>query len=196
MSIQNEFSHPIRAESIAGVAFVTKFEANGAARKALAERYNILSVESVTGQATLKREADGFTIHVTGQFSADVTQACVVSLEGVPEHIESDFENWYLDETQVTSFARARKTRQAPAADADEEMDENPMPDEREDPETVVDGVIDIGELVAQYLSLELNPFPHSEGAKASGPMGDEAPVERESPFAGLKDLLDNGSVK
>lgn len=196
MSIQNEFSHPVRAESIAGVAFTTKFTATKAQREALAARYNILSVEGLSGQATLRREADGFTIHVTGQFVADVTQACVVTLEPVAEHIESDFEAWFLDEAQVTSFARAKKVRQAPAADADEEMDENPMPDERDDPETVVNGEIDVGEVVAQHLSLELNPFPHSEGAKVAGPMGDDTPVGRESPFAGLKDLLNNDGSK
>ena len=66
------------------------------------------------------------------------------------------------------------------------------MIDEKDDPEPIVDGLIDIGELVTQHLSLQLDPFPHKEGEHFE--TGDESFVqrpneERQNPFAGLKAL-------
>lgn len=190
VTVVNEFSHNVQADAIGNTPFQAKFKADAKAREQLAKRFGILSIESVEGQAVLTRQPDGFTIHVTGRFTADVTQACVATLEPVAEHVSESFEAWFLDESQVTSFMKARKQRQAPGADADDDIDENPMPEDHEDPEPVVDGVIDVGEIVAQHLSLALDPFPHSAGAEASGPIGDEASLKPESPFAGLKDLL------
>lgn len=190
----NEFSYLVRAENVGSAPFKIEFEANEAARKALAARFEVLSVEKIVGNATLKREMDGLTIYVAGQFVADVVQACVVTLEPVPQHIEEEFEAWFLDETTVTSFARAKRKRQSGrelhSADADDEIEENPMPDEQDDPEPIEGGVIDVGEVVAQHVSLALEPFPHSKEAKLEGPMGDEADLTPESPFSVLKDLL------
>lgn len=192
MSIQNEFSHPVHAESIGSATpFTAKLTADANTRQKLAERFGILSIESLEANITITREANGFTLYVKGNFDANITQSCVTTLEPVPAHLAEAFEAWYLDETNVTSFARARKSRQAPAADADDEIEENPMPDERDDPEALIDGVMDIGELVAQYISLALPAFPHSPKAKEQGFLGDEADLKPESPFSALKDLLE-----
>jgi uncharacterized metal-binding protein YceD (DUF177 family) len=132
------------------------------------------------------------TISVTGTLVADVTQACVTTLEPVSDHIEEDFEGWYLDESQATSFTRAKK-RLNPVDD--ESIDLPPLDDEetavtheQDDPEPVVNGMVDIGELVAQYLSLALNPYPHSEEALKSGPLGEEGDLAKPNPFGVLKD--------
>jgi hypothetical protein len=44
-----------------------------------------------------------------------------------------------------------------------------PFLDESEDPEPVIDGKIDAGELVAQYLSLAIDPYPRLEGEEYGG---------------------------
>lgn len=192
MTISNEFPHQIPAAKIGREIFKTTFTADERQCALLAKRYGVLSVEGVRGDAELWRETDGMTIGVRGHFTADVTQACVATLEPVKDHIEEDFEGWFLDESIAKSFKKAKKLR----ADTEiedpfnpEEDEETMMPDERDEPESIVNGQVDVGELVAQYLSLAINPYPHSEKAKAAGPVGDEDAGGKPSPFAVLKDL-------
>jgi len=189
MSPVHEFPHPVQAAKIGHEPMTIGFKADEHQCALLARRYNILSVENVVGTASLHREADGMTIGVRGTFTADVTQACVTTLEPVPDHIEEDFEGWYLDESQASSFKRAQKRRIEKDEDDIFDEAEDHIADERDDPEPVVGGLVDVGELVAQYLSLALNPFPHSEKALKEGPVGDEAELKKPNPFAILKDL-------
>lgn len=187
----SEFSFTIAASKIGREPYKVSFEADAQQLAQLARRYDILSVDSLKGTAQLQREGDGMTIAVKGRFTADVTQACVVLLDPVPDHIDEEFEGWFLDESQAKSFKRAKKLRadadiEDPFADEDEET---MMPAETEDPEPVVNGMVDVGELVAQYLSLALDPYPKCEKALAMGPVGDEKDIEKPNPFAVLKDF-------
>ncbi|MBU6235046.1 MAG: DUF177 domain-containing protein [Alphaproteobacteria bacterium] len=192
MSNTHEFQHCIPAAKIGREASKTRFEADARQCALLAKRYGILSVDSLTGEAELVRESDGMTIAVKGHFAAEVTQACVTTLEPVKDSIEEDFEGWFLDESQAKSFKKARKMKTD--SDSDEpfggdEDEETMMPAEMEDPEPVINGMVDVGELVAQYLSLALDPYPKSEKALAEGPIGDDSPPEKTSPFDVLKQL-------
>jgi len=190
----NEFSHPVRAENIGREPFAVSFEADDRALELLARRFGILSVDSLKGTARLVRQSDGLTIHLKGRLTADVQQACVTTLEPVAEHVSEDFQAYFLDESQVTSFTRAKKKREEddslPVMD---EMEERPIPEDHEDPEPVVGGIIDLGEIAAQHLSLALNPYPRSEKAD-KGPKSPHIVTEEEArplnPFAALKDLL------
>lgn len=190
MTQTNEFQYAIPAVKIGAEPYRVTFEADERARGQLARRYGILSVDALSGEASLRREADGMTIGVTGHFSALVTQACVTTLEPVQDRIGEDFEGWFLDESQATSFQRARRRKlEVDAGDLPPEEDESHLGDERDDPETVVNGMVELGELVAQYLSLALNPYPHSKAALAQGPLGDDKTLEKPGPFDVLKDL-------
>ena len=190
MTNSNEFPVPVGVVKVGHEPLRVSFEADERQRTALAARFGILSVDSLRGEATLHRESDGMTIAVAGRFAADVTQACVSTLEPVPDHIEEDFEGWFLDESQATSFVRAKK-RRAEREDDDifDTEAEDHIADERDDPEPVVGGTIDVGELVAQYLSLALDPYPHCDAALASGPLGEDVDMQKANPFDVLKDL-------
>jgi uncharacterized metal-binding protein YceD (DUF177 family) len=190
----SEFPHLVAAAKIGPEPTEVSFSANERQRALLAKRYSILSVDLVEGSAKLKREGDGMTIHVSGHFRAKVSQACVTTLEPVHDDIAETFEGWFLDESQAASFIRAKKRKEEeeglitdllPALEDEETL----VTEERDEPEAVVNGMVDVGELVAQHLSLALNPFPHSENALETGPLGDDQPLAKESPFAALKDL-------
>lgn len=191
MTSAPEFSFTIPAAQIGlEPGPVVTFDANERQREALARRYGIASVRSLTGTATLRREGDGTTILVRGRFAADVVQRCVTTLEPVDEHVEEDFEAWFMDESQVKSFKKAQKNRNTQAGeDFDADEDEDFMPEDRDDPEPVVGGMIDLGELVAQYLSLALDPYPKSKAAEAAGPVEAAAASEQAGPFAVLRDV-------
>ena len=192
MTNSNEYSFTVPASKIGGDDYNVSFDADERALALLAKRLNILSVEKMAGTATLRRQSDGMTIYVRGTIDAAVTQACVTTLEPVPDTIRETFEGWFLDESQATSFTRALKKKQEEEGVGFDllpvEDDEFPMISEQEEPEPLVGGLVDVGELAAQYLSLALNPYPHSEKALAEGPLGEAKPLEKASPVEALKD--------
>mgnify|MGYP000747601319 CR=1 FL=1 len=190
MSTQHEFVFNVPAAKIGREPMHFTFTADSKALRLLAKRYGIESVESLEGEVTLYREGDGVTIAANGSFTADVTQACVVTLEPVADHISETFEGWFLDESQAASFSRALKKKlEVEVGEMPLEDNEAPIGDERDEPDMVVNGNVEIGELVAQYLSLALNPYPHCPQARESGPMGEEE-AKKPGPFAILKDLI------
>jgi uncharacterized metal-binding protein YceD (DUF177 family) len=191
MTIIHEFTFNIPAAKIGADPYKASFSADAKALAALAKRYGIMSVDALSGDVSLRREGDGMTIAVTGHFTAKVTQACVTTLDPVKDEISETFEGWFLDESQAASFERARKRKlEIELGDMPLEENEVPVADEREEPDVVVNGQVEVGELVAQYLSLSLNPYPHSDVAIEKGPIGDEAELKKPSPFAVLKDLI------
>lgn len=165
-------------------------EAKEADLKALAERLGILAVGSLTAELILQRmPGNRAVVHVEGRLSAHVTQSCVISNAPVNAYIEDDFEAWYADRDSFVSLAKARQERAGKTADS-----EIPVIEEQDDPELMVNGKIDAGDLVAQYLSLSLDPYPRAHGVTWEEGSVDttfdatDAPALRKNPFAALKD--------
>lgn len=183
--IEPEWSFGIETADIGPEPRAVAIEAGPAEREALARRFGLLEIFSLRAEMTLCRE--GRAIHVTGQVEADVVQPCIATLEPVPGHVAETFEAWYADADETLSFARARQERERRTGQAD-----TPVLDEREDPEPLIGGVIDLGELAAQYLSLGLDPYPRAADAGAGSGTGTPPSVEpsslRKSPFGALKD--------
>jgi uncharacterized metal-binding protein YceD (DUF177 family) len=148
---------------------------------------NLLSLDRLEARVVIQHRAGDVAYHVKGRLEADVTQACVVTLEPVKDHIEEPFEAWFSDPQGPVSFARLKHERELLKAHG-----EIPLLEEKDDPEPLTAGKIDLGELVTQYLSLAINPYPHAEGAVFHDPPeGAAARGEAEglkNPFAALKD--------
>jgi uncharacterized metal-binding protein YceD (DUF177 family) len=110
---------------------------------------------------------------VHGRFEADLVQACVVTLEPVPAQLAAAF---------TVSFGVA------PEASGADEGGEVVVSVEGEDPpEAIVEGRIDLGEVVAQQLAVAIDPYPRSPAAAAAGSAEPEGEAGRKpSPFAGL----------
>ena len=161
-------------------------EADERARVDLARRLDIEALEALTADLSVS-PAKGGVVHVHGQLRAKILQNCVVTLDPLRSTIEEEVEGWFSDEEQMVSFAKIRKEKQTRKAHAEVEI-----LDESEDPEPIVNGKIDLGELVTQHLSLAIDPYPHKEGVayeytqeKASAGKGSEI---RRNPFEALKD--------
>ncbi|MCB9973528.1 MAG: DUF177 domain-containing protein [Rhodospirillales bacterium] len=183
-----EWSYLLPVEDVGEAEVRLTISPDAEARKNMARRLNLLEVSDLVAKLKVKRR-DKRVIKVGGTFKARVVQECIATLKPVPDQIEETLEGWFADPQQAVSFARARHERDKMKSDH-----EFPVLEEAEDPEPVIDGKIDLGELVTQYLSLSLNPFPRSEevsGLEASGE-SDSAP-RRENPFAALKALKDEG---
>lgn len=181
-----EWQHLIDVREIGKVPVRLSIEAGAAERGALSQRVGVSSIDSLKADLILEREKGGMTLHVTGRLMADVTQKCVITSEPVHSRIEEDFEGWFADPEQAVSFTKVKREKEMEKGPAD-----FPILEEHEDPEPIVDGQIDVGELTAQYLSLAIDPYPQAPGvvyqAAAPAPAGPEAKARR-NPFEALKD--------
>lgn len=181
-----EWSHMLEIDEIGAAAKTHNFQASAQQRIDLARRMGIVSVEAAEASVTVQRV--GGVIHALGLVRADLTQSCVVSLAPVPAHVEDEFEGWFGDKAGAVSFAKARNDREVKKGHMDLEILEEAV-----DPEPIVNGRIDVGELATQYLSLALDPYPRAEGVASQYivPEGveDKAGAElRKNPFEALKD--------
>jgi uncharacterized metal-binding protein YceD (DUF177 family) len=162
--------------------------------EALCKRLNLLSLEGLKAHLNLERTSGGMVVHIKGRFTGHLTQACVVSLEPVPADIEETFEGWYANPDQAVMLSKARRARQAKNGEG-----EAPILEEKDDPEPIQNGHIDLGELVTQYLSLAIDPYPHAPGVGHSDQevrvLESDAPGAdiRRNPFAALKNWKGGG---
>ncbi len=170
-----EFSRPIAVDQLKDRENPFAIEASAAERKALAERFGILGIDSLKAEIRLKPIA-GDQVRLTGHVRAEVHQACVVTLVDVPAAVEADFERVYSPHVET-------------AADEDGDEDEEIELDfsAEEPPDPLVDGMIDIGEAAAEEVALALDPYPRAPGAVFDRP--EEGEPERANPFAALAKL-------
>lgn len=165
-----EFSRPIDVTRIGSVETAHEISATPAEREALARRLGLLGLARLEARVRLRRAEAGTRLHLAGHLTADVTQACVVSLEPVENHLEEDFTVVYGELAEDDDVS----------VDVGEESVVEPLPA----------GSLDIGEAVAQELALALDPYPHAPGAAVeSGPVGESTAAERPNPFSVLANL-------
>jgi len=157
-------------------------------RKRLAQRLGLLSLDMLEVKIDVVQHSGSPVIHVKGHISAQLVQPCVVTLEPVPAKIKEDFESWFADKEVAISLAKKRREKESKGGHVEVRMLE-----EHDDPEPIVDGKIDLGELVTQYLSLAIDPYPHAEGVAFEVGDDGEGPKSPSpnNPFAALKDWKD-----
>ena len=169
-----EFSRPVRVETLGATARAMSIGANEEERAALAKRFGLPAIASLAADAELV--VRGGDVIATGTLKAQVTQSCVATGEPVPEEVEEEFQIAF---------------RPHPAGShPDEEIE---LSEGELDVVFYDGGSVDLGEAVAETLSLALNPYPRSPEAEAAlreAGVKSEEEAKGASPLAGLKDLL------
>jgi uncharacterized metal-binding protein YceD (DUF177 family) len=166
----SEFSRVIEVESLGDAPAVFPLEANATERAALARRFGLPAIDSLKAKLRLQRTHGGTAIRLSGRLEADVTQSCVVTLDPVENRVEEEFTILYA----ASAATEAIETN----SDSEESWAE-PLPR----------GGLDIGEVVAQHLSLALDPYPRRPDAAIAEPGAEQAAPAKESPFAALAKL-------
>jgi Large ribosomal RNA subunit accumulation protein YceD len=155
-----ELSRVIEVSRIPVTGSAERIIADSTERALVARRLGLPAVSSLTADLMLTRW-HGEGVKVAGRFDAEVEQVCVVTLDPFPATVSDTIERYFLPN------ARAAE----PEADID----------------SFADGVIELGEVVVESLSLALDPYPRKPGAEfhgvEDGP-GSAEPVS--SPFAVL----------
>jgi len=143
-SVRPELSRRVELAKVGALEAIYPISAESREREALARRFELLSLDRLEAEIRLKRVGGGM-IRLTGHFTADVVQACVVSLEPVASALEQDFTVLYGATEPGKTVMVDLETDAAEPFDGD---------------------AIDIGEAVAQQLALALDPYPRAPEAR------------------------------
>lgn len=136
----------------------------------LAERFDLVAVEGLRGQARLDRCGEGGVIRLRGRLRAQVVQSCVVSLEDVRSTVDESFECCFAP--------------QGLGIPEDLAWDR--------DVEPLEGAELDVGEVFAQQLALALDPYPRAAEADAlvSGEPGSNIAFGDDGPKGALAAAL------
>lgn len=162
-----EFSHIVVPSHVPAVGSAFLLEPTADQRAALAERFDLLSLEAFQAELRLVPVPGGAAVlRLTGTIRARVVQRCVVTLAPVEAAIEAPVDIMLRPADQLTGEI---------------DCDEDVVP--------FRDDTVDIGEIVAKELALTLDPYPRAVDAdrpEGGGP-GEGAP--NSGPFAALAPL-------
>jgi uncharacterized metal-binding protein YceD (DUF177 family) len=172
-----EFSRPLALDRVGSTQHREEITATEKERADLAQRFGLMSLDQMVTQFVLKRVRRDL-VRVKGHVTAQLVQACVITLDPVPARIDERFE---VDFLEGVSAPETDLELDAEAADA---------------PEAAPDGWIDLGELAAEQLGLALDPYPRKPGAAVpgewvAGPAAEPVEAQRPNPFAQLEKLKD-----
>lgn len=161
------WSRPVGVRRI-GAGQTMTIEATGEEREALAEALDLVAIETLAADVTVKPWR-GEGVRVAGVVRGKVTQSCVVTLEPVPGSVEEAFDMRFHPDVAQAS-----------------EIDVDP---EAPDPPEPLDGYeVDVGAIALEHFVLGLDPYPRAPGV-AFDPVEDESEPDEPSPFAVLESL-------
>lgn len=155
-----ELSRPIEVARVSKLGSHEKLIADGKECLSLAKRFDVPAVHAMSAVLHIKPWRGG-GFKVTGEATVDLDQVSVVSLEQFRSVIVIVITRYFVAKLDETS---------------------------EEDLDVIENGVIDIGEVVAEEVALELEPYPRKPGESFEDRIeDDEKPVAKISPFAKLK---------
>ncbi len=151
-------------------------------RAALARRFGFLGLPAFSARVTVDRRIGGQVV-VEGRLRGKIVQACVLTLDPVTQELDDAFRLVFKKDL---------------ADERDPESGEAVLSAHADSPEPLSGNLLDVGEIVAEQLSLAADPYPRRPGAKLEDvlprPRGGSrkgAPDQRRHPFAGLAALRD-----
>lgn len=169
-----EFSRPYRLDTLGSQPRQVAIEADEQERATLAKRFGLVSIGRLEAEAALVQSNE--TVTATGRIRAEVVQSCVATDLPVDAVVDEPFRILFLP---------------PPTDGSDEEVE---LGEADMDVIFYEGTAIDLGEAVAETLSLSLDPYPRAPNAdevlREAG-VKSEAEAQRESsPFAALKGKL------
>jgi uncharacterized metal-binding protein YceD (DUF177 family) len=156
--------------------------ANDTERAALAKRFGFLGLPAFSARVTVDRRPGGRVV-VEGRLRGKIVQACILTLDPVTQDIDETFRIVFKRDLTEERDPESGEALVSPQADA---------------PEPLSGNMLDVGEIVAEQLSLSADPYPRRPGARLEDVLPrtrrDGRPgrqEQRRHPFAGLAALRD-----
>jgi uncharacterized metal-binding protein YceD (DUF177 family) len=171
------WSVPVRLDEIPETGLHLDLEADAPTRAAVAAAAAVNEVPRLAASFDLARHGrEG--MHVVGTVFAQVVQTCVVTLDPVENQIEEGID-----------IVFAAPTALGPAA-----HEVNLGAEAVEPPETLIDGVVDLGAVATEFLMLAIDPYPRKPGAVFEPPQNADAGSHPFAALAALRSGRDRGS--
>jgi uncharacterized metal-binding protein YceD (DUF177 family) len=165
----NPLAWDVEIASVPATSSEIRKTASAAEREALASALGILACESCSASYRVRRLA-GDSYGVRGTLTAEVVQACVITLAPVHDAITATFN------------VEFRPAEEAAAAGGAVDLDDDT------DIEPIIEHRLDVGRIIFEELAAALNPYPRRPGAEYTPPVED-ASTAKVSPFAVLAKL-------
>jgi uncharacterized metal-binding protein YceD (DUF177 family) len=170
------WSIPVRLDEIPETGLHLDLEADAPTRAAVAAAAAVNEVPRLAASFDLARHGrEG--MHVVGTVFAQVVQTCVVTLDPVENEIEEGID-----------IVFAAPTALGPAA-----HEVNLGAEAVEPPETLIDGVVDLGAVATEFLMLAIDPYPRKPGAVFEPPQNADAGSHPFAALAALRSGRDRG---
>ena len=170
-------SHSYNLARLGNAGDAVHFAASEAERAALAKWAGVLSVEKLEVRVQIKKLAPN-RFGLDFELAAEVTQACVVSLEPVPGRIQHSFSR-ELVFTGTVPRHRADQPQKPAESDSVVDLEEGP--------EEITSLHQDLAVPALEEFVLSLEPYPRRPGVEFAPKTGESDPPQ--SPFAVLKTL-------
>ena len=172
------FSRPFAWERVQPKGTTVTLDASEQECAALAEIFGILTVKSVHAELVVAPwRRNGY--RVSGEVTASVEQACVVTLDPVAEEVREQVEVTFLPPSEIV----------------EPEGEEIAIDVEAEDPPEAIDGpTVDLGILAAEFVAIGLDPYPRKPGVEFTPFIEDDGSSDGDQPFAGLAALKTPGT--
>ena len=146
---------------------------DSAERSRIAAWLGAIDLPRLAATVRLSRMDDG-VYRYEADLTAEVVQACVVTLEPVPS-------------VHAGTAVRLFRVRAKPSRRQKQEAEVDLAADDDEAPEVLSSSLLDVAAPVLEELSLMLAPYPRAPGVKFEAPK--DEPEAKDSPFAVLAKL-------
>jgi uncharacterized metal-binding protein YceD (DUF177 family) len=183
---KSEIERMVDLDRVGSGSAALDITASDGERAALAKRFGFIGLPAFSARVTIDRRPGGQVI-VQGRLRGTIVQACILTLDPVTQELDDAFRIVF---------------RQDLTEERDPESGEALLSAQADAPEPLSGNMLDVGEIVAEQLSLAADPYPRRPGAKLEDVMPkprkggkssrDTGKTEqRRHPFAGLAALRD-----
>lgn len=171
-------SRPLTAAEVPPEGLEIEIVASEAERAALADMNSLPAVFSFAAALRVRRwRGDG--LEVTGELRASLRQTCVATLEDFDSEIVEPIDLRFAAPPREAPRPRSRRGQTEPEPIELDAMGEDP-------PDPLVGGMVDLGSMLSEFLTLALDPYPRKPGAAFVEPAPEQA-SDAVSPFARLR---------
>jgi uncharacterized metal-binding protein YceD (DUF177 family) len=163
------WSVPVRRDDVPDSGLHLDLVADEATRTAVAAAAGVRGLSRLSATFDVDRQGGG--LKVTGEVAAVVDQTCVVTLEPMTSEVREPID---------IAFVPPRSDERAD--ETEEELD----PVAADEPEPLVDGIVDLGVAATEFLLLAIDPYPRRPGMVFEPPKVEDSGA---NPFAALAAL-------
>ena len=168
------WSVPVIVAQLPDTGLHREIEADAAEREAMAETAGLREVLSAKASLDVTPRSGG-RVEVTGRVWARIGQTCVVSLDPIENEIDEPIDLTFAPPEQIPQLSDLVEE----AAESDIEIPDPPEP--------IINGIIDLGRLVTDFVFLAIDPYPRKPDAVFEPLIEPADPMDH--PFAALKAL-------